>query len=146
MDLNVYLFFDGTCDEAFRHYERVLGGERAALIRYGEAPDRPPAFEGSRRILHTALRIGGFSLMGSDAPPPEAAMPGQGYEQPAGFRACLGVESAEIAERMFAGLGEGGRVEVGLIETFFAVRFGMLVDRFGIPWMVTCPKPARAGA
>lgn len=145
MEIDVYLFFDGSCEEAFATYAKLFGGTQSALMRYGDAADGPPSYIGSRRILHTTIRVGGRSLMGSDSPPPGTPGAGHGYEKPQGFRASLGVPTPADAERIFAGLAEGGHVEVALMETFFAHRFGMLTDRFGTPWMVTCSKDQGTG-
>lgn len=144
MDVNAYLFFDGRCEAAFRHYARVLGGE-LWLMRYAEVPSGPPAFAKSDRIIHACLSIKGRLLMGSDTPP--AGVPAMGGEHasgdfrtPQGFRANVNVATPDEAERVWGGLSEGATVAAPLGETFFAHRFGMLTDAYGTPWMITCPK------
>jgi len=149
MDLNAYLYFDGQCEDAFRLYEKVLGGRIKGLVRYADVPSGPPAFKGCNRVIHVSLSIGDRILMGSDTPPdgvdpmrcghrPEA------HKTPQGFRANVTVDTPTEADRIYHALVEGGKVAVPIGETFFARRFGMVNDRFGTPWMVTCPKPMYA--
>jgi PhnB protein len=140
MDLNIYLFFDGQCEEAFKVYARVLGAKISTLMRYGDLKDGPLSFKGNDRVIHASLQVGDRILMGSDTPPTSGAMPGQEYVKPRGFRANIGVSTPGEAERIFDALAEGGNVTKPMAETFFAHRFGMLTDRFGTPWMVTCGK------
>jgi uncharacterized glyoxalase superfamily protein PhnB/uncharacterized protein YndB with AHSA1/START domain len=146
MDLNTYLFFDGQCEEAFRLYENVLGGKLAGQMRYADAPSAPPSFKGCNRVIHVSLRVGDRVLMGSDMPaggldptPPEHQP--EAYKTPRGFRANVSVDSPAEAERIYQALAEGGTIAMPIAETFFARRFGMLNDRFGTPWMITCLKP-----
>ena len=145
MDLNACLFFDGKCEEAFKLYETVLGGRIEGLMRYCDMPSGPPAFKGSMRIIHTSLRVGDRVLMGSDTPPAGLApMPSghqpESYKTPQGFRANVSVDAPADAERIYQALAEGGSIAMPMAETFFAHRFGMLNDKFGTPWMITCPK------
>lgn len=125
-----YLSFDGDCATAFRFYADVLGGEVQAMISHGESPiagEVPP--EWHSRIMHAYLVAGDVALMGGDRPP--------GWEDGTrGFSVSLHVDSAEDAERIFGALLEGGEVTIPIERTFWAERFGMLVDRFGTPWMV----------
>jgi PhnB protein len=128
MQIQPYLNFDGRCREAFIFYQGVLGGE-VTLETHGESPMRehtPPAWHD--RILHARLVVGDQELMGSDSPPDQHATP-------QGFAVSLNFDSAEEAERVFAALAEGGSVQMPLQETFWASRFGMCTDRFGVPWM-----------
>jgi len=149
MDLNTYLFFDGQCEDAFRLYEKVLGGKITGLMRYSDVPSGPPAFKGCNRVIHASLRVGDRVLMGSDTPPggldpmPSGHRP-EAYKSPQGFRANVTVDTPAEAERIYHALAEDGVVAMPIGETFFAHRFGMLNDRFGTPWMVTCPKPMQA--
>jgi len=134
MQIEPYLFFDGQCAEAFRTYERVLGGEIEMMQANRDSPvagETPP--NQLDRILHVSLRVGGQRIMGSDAPPPH-------FEHPQGFSVSINVEEPADAERIFAALSEGGQVRMPLQKTFWAGRFGMCVDRFGTPWMVGCEK------
>jgi PhnB protein len=132
MHVNPYLTFNGTCEEAFKFYERHLGGKIAMMQNFGESPGagQMPG-EMSKKIIHARIAIGDLTVMGSDAPPDR-------FEAPKGISLALGVESPAEAERVFNALADGGEVRMPLQQTFFAQRFGMLVDRYGIPWMVNC--------
>jgi PhnB protein len=132
MQMSPYLTFKGECEAAFNFYERCLGGRIEAMFRDGESPmagQTPP--ERLNAILHARLKVGDFVLMGSDAPP-------ERYARPAGFAVSLGIAEPEEAERIFHALAEGGTVQMPIEKTFWAKRFGMLVDRFGTPWMINC--------
>ncbi|HVT13791.1 MAG TPA: VOC family protein [Fimbriimonadaceae bacterium] len=135
MKINPYLNFDGQCEEAFKHYERCLGGKIVAMMDYGSAPmpcDMTP--DQKKRIMHARLIVDDQVLMGSDAP--------QGrYERPQGLYVTVGISDVNEARKAFESLGEGGTVVMPFEPTFFAEGFGMLTDRFGTPWMVVCEKP-----
>ena len=126
-----YLSFDGTCAQAMGFYERVLHA-KAAMMSFGDAPpgaQMPP--QAAARIMHASLALpeGGL-IYGGDTPP------GVAYEGVKGVSVALNFTDAAQAEAVFAALGEGGRVTMPMQATFWAKRFGMLVDRFGIPWIV----------
>jgi PhnB protein len=122
-----YLNFDGNCAEAFRFYAEVLGGE-LSLLTHEEAPmEMDAGWEG--KILNAHLVSGDAEIMGSDLPPGSAT-------KPQGMYVSLHVDSRTDAERIYGVLAEGGRVSMPLDRTFWAERFGMLVDRFGTPWMI----------
>jgi len=134
MQLNPYLLFNGRCEEAFKLYAQCLRGKIAAMVRFSETPtagQMPP--EMRNQIIHTRLMVGDQVLMGSDCPPDR-------YDPPKGFSVSIGVNDPAEAERIFRALAEGGTITMPIQETFWARRFGMLVDRFGIPWMVNCEK------
>ena len=136
MKLNPYLNFDGRCEEAFRVYEKCLGGRILLMMTYGESPmggQTEPGWRG--KIMHTTLAVGDQILQGADAPPGR-------YQKPQGIAVTIGLSDQAEAERIFAALAENGVVEFPLQETFWAVRFGMVTDRFRIPWMINCEKPA----
>jgi len=135
MQLNPYLSFNGNCAAAFRFYEKVLRGTIPMMMTYGESPmkDQTPP-ESRDKVMHTRLIAGDAVIMGSDAPPGR-------YQKAQGITVALGVNSAEEAERIFRGLAEKGTVLMPIAETFWAVRFGMLTDQFGTPWMINCEKP-----
>ena len=136
MQIQPYLNFDGRCREAFIFYQQVLGGTIATMQTHGESPmaaQTPP--EWHDRILHARLVVGDQELMGSDSPPHQHATP-------QGFAVSLNVDSGAEAERVFAALAAGGSVQMPLQATFWAGRFGLLTDQFGVPWMVNCEQPA----
>ena len=136
MQLSPYLNFNGQCEAAFKFYERVLGGKIEAMITYAGTPAEehaPPELR--NKILHARLIVGSDALMGSDAPPDR-------YDAPKGFSVSLQIDAPADAERIFHALAENGIVQLPIQQTFWAERFGMLVDQFGIPWMVNCGKPA----
>jgi PhnB protein len=139
MQMVPYLGFDGQCAEAFRFYHAVLGGE-LRILTHGESPmaDQVPA-EWRDRVLHAALVADGAVLMGGDAPP------GQGAK-PQGFCVALQVDDPAEAERIYNALVEGGEATMPMQATFWAERFGMLVDRYGTPWIVNGVGAAQAGA
>lgn len=135
--LNPYLSFNGQCEAAFKFYERCLGGKIECMMPYESRPaDEYAVPDGwGKKILHATLRVGDQVLQGADAPPDR-------YQKPQGFSITLGLNDKAEAERIFKALAEKGTVEMALQETFWAVRFGVLVDRFGIPWKINSGRPA----
>jgi len=132
MQLNPYLYFDGQCEEAFKFYEQVLGGRLDALLTFAGSPAEAevPAEWGSK-IMHADFILGDCVLMGSDCPPGR-------YEVPKGFSVSIQIDDAAKAEQIFQTLADGGTIQVPFAETFWAKRFGMVVDKFGTPWMINC--------
>jgi len=132
MQVNPYLFYNGNCEAAFKHYAKVLGGEIEAMMPHEGTPaaGHVPA-EWQKKIMHAKMTIDGEGLMGSDAPPDH-------FKAPQGFSVSLQISDPAEAERKFAGLAEGGVITMPMEQTFWARRFGMCVDQFGIPWMVNC--------
>jgi len=139
MQMNPYLSFKGECEAAFTFYEQCLGAQRGAIFRYEGSPlaGEVPA-DWSNKSMHGSLTIGGAVVMAGDVAPDR-------YEVPRGFSLSLQIESADDAERIFPELASGGRVLVALEKTFWAERFGMVVDRFGISWMINCAGANQAG-
>jgi len=136
MQVNPYLMFNGTCEAAFKFYEKVLRGKIEAMIPHKGSPAEshvPP--EWKDKIMHARLVIGDEVLMGSDAPPDH-------FEQPKGFSVAVNPTDPAEADRIFNALAENGTTTMPIQQTFWAERFGMCVDRFGIPWMVNCAKPS----
>jgi len=137
MNTNPYLSFQGNCKDAFDTYARVLGGQILFSTTWGESPmaDQMPE-AGRNQIMHATIRIGESLIMGADMPP-EHAKPIQGVS--------MSVNAADAAEadRIFGALSEGGQVTMPLEKTFWAERFGMCTDRFGVPWMVNCEMSAK---
>lgn len=134
MQVNPYLNFDGQCAEAFRYYEQVLGGKVEAMMTFKDMPASEQVPAGwEDRVMHAHLSVGNQVLLGSDTPP------GQ-YQRPQGLYVSLQIEDAAQGERVFNALADGGTVVMPFEETFWAQGYGILVDRFGIPWMVNCPR------
>ncbi|HJQ53553.1 MAG TPA: VOC family protein [Gemmatimonadaceae bacterium] len=134
-ELTAYISFKGNCEEAFRFYEEVLGAKLGLMFRYADSPMAdvvPPGWD--TRIMHGSITIAAQRLEGADVPP-------ERYEEPKGFSLSLNVPSATEAEKLFERLSEGGRVVYAIEKTFWSERFGMVVDRFGIPWMINCETP-----
>jgi PhnB protein len=130
MQIDPHLGFSGNCEEAFNFYEKTFGGKIEFKMTYGESPMAAQTDPELRnKIMHMSMRIGDRILMGADAPP-------QHQSKPQGFCVCVATKDAAEAEKVFNALGEGGQVTMPLAETFWSPRFGMLIDRFGIPWMV----------
>jgi len=136
MQLNPHLAFNGQCEAAFKFYQQCLGGTIQAMMTYGESPmaDQVPS-EWRDKIIHATLIVGETALTGGDVPP-------DSYELPRGFSVTIQINDPADAERIFGALSEGGTVTLPLEQTFWAARFGMVVDRFGIPWMVNCGQAA----
>ncbi len=135
MQVNPYLFFHGQCEEAFNVYARILGGTIEAMMKHEGTPAEghvPP--EWRDKIIHASLRVGESLIMASDDP-------SENFQPPRGFYVSLHFTDVAEAERVYNALVEGGKVNMPLEETFWAVRFAMLVDRFGIPWMINVGKP-----
>ncbi len=130
--LNTYLFFNGHCEEALKFYQQVLGGEITAMMPHRGSPAEQSASpEWQDKILHACLEVNGRRLMASDSPPDY-------YKTPQGFMVQVDVSEPAQADRIYNALVEGGQVRLAIDKTFFARRFGMLVDRFGTPWMINC--------
>jgi PhnB protein len=134
MQIQPYLFFNGDCEAAFNFYERCLGGKIEAMLTHAGSPaeQQVPA-EWRSKILHARLVVGDAVLMASDAPPGH-------YQKPQGFSVSVQINEPVRAESVFHALADGGTVTMPIQETFFAARFGMLVDKFGTHWMVNCDK------
>jgi PhnB protein len=133
MTMTTYVNFAGNCAEAFRFYEKHLGGQISMLMTHGQAPDQSRVNpEWRDLVLHARMSIGNTALMGADIP--NAQPMRSAY-------LSLGVESDADAERIFAALSDGGRVLMPMQETFFATRFAQLQDRFGINWMIIHERP-----
>jgi len=134
MKLNPYLSFNGNCDEAFQFYAKVLNGADMRIMKFRDSPMAAQMSETEKdMVIHARFLAGDTMLMGSDSP-------GR-YSKPQGYAVNINVDTPEEAERIFAGLSDGGNIGMAMQETFWAKRFGMVTDRFGTPWMVNCEKP-----
>ena len=127
MRLDIYVNYRGNCEQAFRFYEQHLGGTITGMVRHGEQPNPRMPADWKEKILHARVEIGGTVLMGADIPQSEPMR--SAY-------LTLMVNSVDEAERIYALLSDGGHVFMPMEETFFAVRFGMLRDKFGTSWMI----------
>lgn len=139
MKVSVHLCFDGECEIAFQTYRRVLGGKITTMLAYGDSPmaDQVP-LECRRRIVHATLEIEDQILAGVDA------LPGA-YEAPQGFYVTLTIEELEKARVIFDLLGSAGQIRMPFQETFWSSGFGVVVDRFGVPWEINCAQaPSQA--
>jgi PhnB protein len=132
MQINPYLSFKGDCEAAFNFYAECFGGRLGPLFRYAGSPmaDSAPA-DWSDKIMHASVTVGGQELMGADVTPDR-------YEEPKGFSLSVQLKGTTDAERIFGVLATDGRIVMPLEKTFWAERFGMVVDRFGIPWLINC--------
>src|SRR3974390_1552091 len=133
MKVNFYLMFGGQAAEAFRFYERVLGAKVGDIFTFGNSPgaEQSPA-DWKDKVMHGSVTIGDAMVLASDAPP-------QHYQPPQGFSVCLTAANPAEAEKIFNGLSENARaIKMPLQQTFWSPKCGILVDQFGIPWMVNC--------
>ena len=136
MPVQPYLFFEGRAEEAAGFYQKVFGAELQMLMRYKDSPQPcpegmiPPGAEG--KVMHMSLKIGDGEVMGSDGRC-------SGKADFEGFSLSYPAKDAADADRVFAALADGGEVQMPLGKTFFSPRFGMVTDRFGVPWMVIVP-------
>jgi len=136
MQSKIDLTFNGPCEAAFQFYEKCLGGQILLMMTNGDSPmaeQTPP--DRLPKIMHATFALGDQVFSGSDAPP-------ERYQKPQGFAVQLNVGDAAEADGIFKALAENGTVQMALQETFWAQRFGMLIDQFGTPWMINCEKPA----
>ncbi len=127
-----YLFFDGKCEEAIEFYKKTLGAKVNLLTRFKDSPEPPPPGCGptdSNKVMHAQFQIGETVIMASD---------GRATGKPKfeGFSLSLSLATEAEVDKVFASLSEGGRVEMPAAKTFFSARFGMVVDKFGVFWMV----------
>jgi PhnB protein len=133
MYIQPYLFFDGRCQEALDYYVSALGAKVEMSMRFKDSPQpaqhgqMPPGSENN--VMHASFRIGDTVVMASD---------GYGKGKPVfqGFALSLSVTSPAEADRYFSALAKGGTITQPLTQTFFSHSFGMVTDKFGVPWMV----------
>jgi PhnB protein len=134
MNLSPYLNFNGTCAEAFRYYEHVLGGKIEFLQTHGESPMKdhvPPDWQD--KVIHVCLNVDGQRIMGSDAPAEQ-------YARAQGMYVSIHVDTASQGKKVFEALAQGGTVTMPFGTTFWSPGFGMVTDRFGTPWMVNSQR------
>jgi PhnB protein len=128
-----YLFFDGRCEEALTYYRKALDAEVLMLMRFKDSPEPGMCGPvGAEKIMHASFRVGGSTILASDGRC-------EGKISFQGFALSITVPDEPTANRYFSALSDGGQVQQPLITTFFARRFGMVIDRFGVGWMVILP-------
>lgn len=135
--VNIYLTFNGNCEEAFNFYKSVFGGEFPYIGRYKEMPadgGKPVDPKDANKIMHVSLPISSETmLMGSDTGGEWAS----GFKQGNNFSISISTDSKANADRIFNALSQGGSVTMPLANTFWGDYFGMLTDKFGINWMMS---------
>ena len=131
MELTPYLNFNGTCRQAFAFYQQVLGGTIDFMQTHGDSPMKDHvSSDWHDKIMHASLNVDGkTTIMGSDAPV-------EHYTPAQGIYVSIGIPTATEGARIFTALAEGGRVTMPFSQTFWSPGFGMVVDRFGTPWMI----------
>jgi PhnB protein len=132
MQTQVYLFFDGRCDEALDFYKKNLGVEVEMLMRFKDAPEPKGdmcAPGNENKVMHSCFKLGDWRVMASDGRC-------EGKPNFQGFALSLSVKDEAEADRVFGALGQGGQVQMPLTKTFFSPKFGMVADKFGVGWMV----------
>jgi PhnB protein len=137
MKLNAYISFNGNCREALEFYAGALGGKVISMIPYSEMPagaGMPISPELSDKIMHGRVEVDGDWIMASDAPP-------ERYRAPQGIQMSASINDVAQAEAAYAKLSAGGTIVMPMTETFWAQRFAMFQDKFGISWMINCEKP-----
>ncbi len=134
MQLSPYLSFNGQCEAAFKFYEQVLGGKISSLLPYEGSPmaDEVPGDWG-KKVMHGEFQLGDLTIMGSDCL-------SDWFEKAQGTSLSVSVAEPGEADRIFDALAEGGEAKMPMQETFWATRFGVVTDKFGIPWMIGCDK------
>lgn len=137
MQLQTYLNYGGNCEEAFRFYEKHLGGTITMMMRHGEQPGPDGASDRIHGILHARMNLGGGELLGAD-------VPADRFQPMRSAYLSLTLGGDEEADRVFALLSDGGQIFMPMQETFFASRFAMLRDKFGTSWMLAHPRPQTA--
>jgi len=137
MNVEPYLYFDGCCEEALNFYRDAIGAKINAMLRFSDSPEpcpgeMPAGYE--KKVMHACFNIGDSVVMASDGNC-------KGQAKFEGISLTLNCKDDAEAERMFAALGAGGQVQMPMTETFFATKFGMVADKFGVSWMVIKAKP-----
>ena len=129
-----YVFFQGNCEEAIHFYQQAIGAKTLMLMRFNESPDAPPpgllepGFE--TKVMHSSILVGDTQIYlsdGCDSKPVDYS----------GIRLAISFDDPETVKQAFAGLSQGGKVEMELQQTFWSPLFGMVQDKYGIGWMVS---------
>lgn len=134
--VNIYLNFNGNCEDAFNFYQSILGGEFTYIGRFGEIPESEDykVAEGDKnKIMHVSLPVGNSILMGSDIGSEWASS----FQQGNNFSVSITADSKDEANKLFKGLSEEGQITMPLADTFWGDYFGMFTDKFGVNWMIS---------
>ena len=130
MQVQPYLFFEGRTEEAIEFYRKTVGAELINLMRFKESPDPASCGAGmGEKVMHAMFRLGDAMIMASDGRC-------EGRQKFEGFALALAVKDVAEAERLFAGLSQGGQVQMPLTQNFWSTRFGIVADKFGVSWMI----------
>jgi PhnB protein len=133
MQVEPYLSFEGRCEEAINFYKTAVGAEVIMMSRFKEAPDQSMMPPGTGdKVMHASLRVGDSTVMASDG----RCLGKASFE---GTSLSLTADNDADAKRLFNALADGGQIHMPLAKTFFASSFGMVADKFGVPWMVYVP-------
>jgi PhnB protein len=135
MNVLPYLYFDGRTNEALDFYKSAIGAKVEAVMQFKDAPpDMQANMPHKDKVMHASFKVGDTTIYASDGNC-------GGSPKFEGVTLTINATSNDQAEKLFAALGQGGQVQMPMSETFFANRFGMVADKFGVPWMVINPKP-----
>jgi PhnB protein len=134
MHVQPYLDFNGRCDEALEFYQKAIGAKVGMLMRFKDAPDKSMITPGNEnKVMHAQFQVGDTTVMASDGR-------SRGSPNFQGIMLCVSADGEAAADKLFAGLADGGQVQMPLGKTFFAPRFGMVADKFGVGWMIIVPN------
>ena len=132
MQIIPYLIFNGQCEEALRFYEQHLGAKITCIMNHKGTPaEAETPAEWLEKIMHAQFTLSGQAIMASDSPPAH-------YLAPQGLHISLQFSDPDEAEKVYNALMQSGVAQMPLQATFWAKRFAMLKDKFGIPWMINC--------
>ena len=129
MRVEPYVYFQGRCEEALEFYRGAIDADGTVVARFSDIPGSQPGPDAEDNVAHAVLRIGDTVVLASDGQ-------GGGQADFSGFSLSLTASDDAEAERLFAALSDGGNVQVPMTATPFASRFGLVADRFGVPWTV----------
>jgi PhnB protein len=135
--LHTYLSYGGNCEQAFRFYEKHLGGKITSMMTHGEQPTPNSSPEMKDSILHARITIGQTEIMASD-------VPAERFKPMRSVCLSLKVPSTDEAESVYGLLSDGGQIFMPMQDTFYAFRFGILRDKFGTSWMIVHERPENA--
>jgi PhnB protein len=135
MNVQPYLYFDGSCEEALNFYAKAIGAKTEMMMRFKDSPDTKMCTPANKeKVMHVCFKVGDTAIFASDGM-------NKGKPNFDGFSLSINAKDTAEAEKLFNALLPGGTVTMPLTETFFAHKFGMLKDKFGVLWMVLAPKP-----